>query len=267
MTKSLPRSPILAVLSLLLAAVVTVPPATAQSSSQSDDRSVSSPGRYRAHGRYRSQGRHHHQSGQAWKPSFHHQNKFFQLKPRGIPFVRPFNTALQSSRLERHKGGGHSFNIAPVLPAYAVYVPYQFEPEPEPPPPPPPQVVVVQVPQAQAPPPPPVAYEPPPPNPPPPPVSRDPGELALAVHPADARVYVNDLFVGTGESLEAKGEPLVMKGGVYVLEAEHPDYGSQRLIFAVAAHDTVYVAIDLTSELPGRRARVAQSDEADFLLN
>lgn len=256
MRESNPRSPVLLVLSLLLAAAVAVPPATAQSSS---------PGRYRSHGQYRSHGSQHRQP---WRPSYHHQNKFFQLKPTGIPFVRPFNTALQSTRLERFQGG-YSFNIAPVLPLYTVYVPQAYS-EPEPPPPAPapaPQIVVVQ-PPVMAPPPPAVAYDPPPPSPPPAePVSREPGELALAVRPADARVHINDLFVGTGESLDAKGEPLAMKPGVYVLEAEHPDLGSQRLIFAVTAAQTVYVVIDLTADRPGRRARVAQADEADFLLN
>jgi hypothetical protein len=154
----------------------------------------------------------------------------------------------------------------PVLPGFGD--PYFFGEEPEPPPPAPaPQVYIIQPPPPQAAPAAPVETYPPPPPLPRAPVSTEPGEVALAVHPAGARILINDRFVGTGESLEAKGEPLVMRPGVYVLEAEHPDFKSQRLVFGVTPHETVRVVIDLTADRPGRRARVDDGKDTDFLLN
>jgi hypothetical protein len=122
----------------------------------------------------------------------------------------------------------------------------------------------VQPPPAAAPPPP---YEPPPPPPPAPPVSTEPGELVLDVRPADAEIFLNDRLMGTGTSLAAKGEPLRLRAGVYVLEARHGAFGSQRLVFGVTGEQTVRVAVDLTAQPPGRRARVVRDADADFLLN
>lgn len=251
---------------LLMLTAIAVPAAAADGSGKGGS---TSPGQYRSHGHYRSGGGIHRPtpfinrdlSNSPWNPSFHHQNKFFQVTPQS------FTGRLPHAGLVPR--GGLFYNLAtpvPLLPGYGD--PYFFDDEPEPPPPAAPQIYIIQ------PPPPPAApparaetYEPPPPPPPLAPVSTEPGELALAVHPADTRILINDRFVGTGESLEAKGEPLVMKPGVYVLEAEHSDFKSQRLVFAVTPNDTVRIIIDLTADRPGRRARVDDGKDSDFLLN
>lgn len=257
---------------LLLTLTATAIPVEAQSGKTG----ASSPGRYRSHGQYRSGAPvqrprpyiNRDLSNSPWNPSFHHQNKFFQVRPK-TSVGQPFTGHVPRSGV--HLRGGLFHNIVtpiPVLPGFGE--PYVVVQEAPPPPPAPaPQVYIIQPPPppAPAPPPPAEVYEPPPPPPPRPPVSNKPGDLALAVHPADTRILINDRFVGTGESLVAKGEPLVMKPGVYVLEAEHPDYKAQRLVFAVTPNDTVQVVIDLTSDRPGRRARVDTGKDADFLLN
>jgi hypothetical protein len=262
MDKHIPRSLTLPVLLLALAAAA-VPPAAAQSGS-------SSQGRYRSQGNYRPQG--HYLAPRPpikfqnpWSPMTYRQNKYYQVVPQSQ--AAPFTSNLSRSNLPNY--GGIGFNVVvpvPVLPVAGVYEPYTYEQEPPPPPPPAPapQIYVVQTPPPAAAPPP---YEPPPPPPPAPPVSNEPGELALDVQPADVRIFLNDRLMGTGESLEAKGEPLRLRAGVYVLEAEHPDFGSQRLVFGVTAEQTVRVVVDLTADQPRRRARVVRDKDADFLLN
>lgn len=260
MEKHIPRSLTLPVLLLALAAAA-VPPAVAQSE-------PSSPGRYRSQGHYRAQGQ--YRAPQApiklqnpWSPMTYRQNKYFQVVPQSP--TAPFTGQLSRSNMPHY--GGIGFNVVvpvPVLPVAGVYEPYAYEQEPPPPPAPAPapQIYVVQTPAPEPPP-----YEPPPPPPPAPPVSNEPGELALDVQPRDARIFLNDRLMGTGESLQAKGEPLRLRAGVYVLEAEHPDFGSQRLVFGVTAEQTVRVVVDLTAEQPRRRARVVRDKDADFLLN
>lgn len=264
---------------VLTLAALGVPPAECQSGKSGGS---SSPGQYRPHGQYRSGGVvnrprpfiNRDLSNSPWNPSFHHQNKFFQVTP-GSSLQRPFTGQVPRSGVFHR--GGLFYNIVtpvPVLPGYgSPYYgePYYFDEGPEEPPPPPPapapQVYVIQPTPAPAPPPaapPAETYEPPPP---PPPGSDKPGDVALAVQPADTRILINDRFVGTGESLAAKGEPLLMKPGVYVIEAEHPSYKSQRLVFAVTPNETVRIIIDLTAERPGRRARVDTGKDDDFLLN
>lgn len=270
MEKHIPRSFALPILLLTLAAAA-VPPAAAQSD----------PGRYRSQGQYRPEGQYRAPQPpmtfqNPWSPMQYSQKKYYQVLPPGqlpgqiftgslLPSQQaPFTGDLSRSNLPRH-GGGFGFNVIvpmPVLPIAGVYEPdvYQREPPPPPPPAPAPQIYFVQPPPPSAAPPP---YEPPPPAPP---VSTEPGELALDVRPADAQIFLNDRLVGTGESLAAKGVPLRLRAGVYVLEARHPDFEPQRLVFGVNAEQTVRVAVDLTANQPGRRARLVK-DDADFLLN
>ena len=270
MKPATPRSSALPILlALTLLGMLAAAPVLAQKSSDS------SPGKYRSKGQYRSgnpatvqqRGPYIDRNLQnsPWNPSFYHQNKFFQVTPQQPASTRTFTGNPPQSSLHHRHGLVYSIvTPVPALPGFAT--PYAQEPAPPPAPAPAPQIYVVQPP----PPPPAPVYEAPPPPPPaapPEPVSTEPGELALTIHPAGTRILLNDHFVGTGESLAAKGEPLVMKAGVYVLEAQHPDLASQRLIFAVKAEDTVRVAIDLTVDRAGRRARVETGDDADFLLN
>ena len=255
-------------LALTLLSVLAAEPIAAQKSSDS------SAGKYRSKGRYRSGSTATYQQrgpyidrnlkNSPWNPSYYHQNKFYQVTPQqpaGSFTGRPPHSNL-------HHQHGMVYNIVTPLPAVPAFgTTYTQEPAP-PPPAPAPQIYVVQPPPP--PPPPAPVYEPPPPPPPaapPEPESTEPGELALAVHPAGTRILINDHFVGTGESLVAKGEPLVLKAGVYVLQAEHPAHSPQRLVFAVKAEDMVRVVIDLTADRAGRRARVETGSEADFLLN
>ena len=166
---------------------------------------------------------------------------------------------------------GYSYNLSPLLPGTVVYPTTTYaEPAPQQQQPAaPPQVVIVQVPQSPAAPPPaaePVYTPPPPPPPPAAPVSNEPGEVILAVHPASTEIYLNNRFVGTGLNLGGDTNSLVMKPGVYVLEAAHPDYKAQRLVFGVTPGETTRIVVDLTDERPGHRARVETGSEPDFIL-
>jgi hypothetical protein len=211
------------------------------------------PGRYRQQGQYRGSQNSSQSNGQAWQPSYYHQNKYYQLQPS-----TRFIGNLSRSNLDY--GGGFSYNIAPVLPAGSVGFTYGEQPAPPPPPPPP----VTQVYVIQQPPPPvvvvapmaPVAPSPPPP--PPPPVSREPGKVSFSIHPTDAQVFLDDRLLGDGATLV---EPLKLAPGVYVLSIEHKDFEVQRLIFDVTAEETTQVTVDLTSERGRRRSQVRSGNK------
>ncbi len=257
----------LAVLAILVLGIVTLLPAVAaadgahphpqaqptiSSTKVQGQQQQSFPGRYRQKGVYRGSENSH----QTWQPSYYHQKKYYQVKP-----MTPFTGNLSRSTYDFNAGGAF-YSFAPIVPypGYVVYqTPVQYV-EPEPAPPPPPPVTQVYIVQPPPPVPAPAPAAPSPPAAPEPPASKDPGKVAFAVHPGDAKVYLDDRLLGDGRSLVDKGS-LKLSPGVYVLEVEHPRYEAQRLIFGVTANETTQVAIDLTSERGRRRSRVRTGDE------
>ena len=178
----------------------------------------------------------------------------------------------QQLNAPRHRGhGGHHRRVVPVY-VYPTYYPETYYPpapvysepvysepvysEPEPREAPASTQVYIVTPPVVANPqvvPPPVAAVPPTP---PAPRSTEPGEVKFSVLPADARVYFDDDYLGTGAELAALEEPPTFPPGVHVLEVTHPDYRSQRLVFGVSGSDPAHVLIDLSIDRVGRRTRV-----------
>lgn len=262
----------LAVLAILVLGIVTLLPAVAAADgsrprskpsisstrTQGQPQQQSFPGRYRQRGAYRGSER---ATQPPYQPSYYQENRYYQVKP-----ATPFVGNLSRSNFDFNAGGAF-YNFGPPVVTYPGYVVYQQAPvqyvEPEPEPAPPPQVTqvyVVQPPPAPAAAPAPAPAAPSPPAVPPPPASKDPGKVDFSVQPDDAKVYLDDRFLGDGRKLAEQG-PLKLPRGVYVLEVEHPRYESQRLIFDVTANETTRVSIDLASERGRRRSRVRTGDE------
>ena len=174
-----------------------------------------------------------------------------------------FYKQLDAPQPQRGYGGGHR-HVVPVY-VYPTYLPETFYPpapayrEPEPreaPAPVQPQIYVVTPPVVA---PPPVAPTPvpaPPPAAPPAPRSTEPGEVKFSVLPADARVYLDDDYLGTGAELASLEQASMFPPGVHVLEVKHPDYRPQRLVFGVSDSDPAHVLIDLSIDEVGRRTRI-----------
>ncbi len=177
--------------------------------------------------------------------------------------VRPgFYQQLNAPRYGRGHGG-HQRHRAPVY-VYPVYYPEPFyapapvysEPAPRPEPAPAqPQIYIVTPPVITAP-PAGLAPEPAAPPPPPRPRSTEPGEVRFSVLPADARIYLDDDFLGTGAELAALDEASLFPPGVHVLEVIHPDHRPQRLVFGVSDSDPAHVLVDLSVDRVGRRTRI-----------
>ncbi|MEO1083767.1 MAG: PEGA domain-containing protein, partial [Acidobacteriota bacterium] len=83
------------------------------------------------------------------------------------------------------------------------------------------------------------------------PRSTDPQPVTIRVNPADAQVYVDGELMGAAADLAS----LDLRPGVYVVEVEHPEFGSQRLVFGVD-DEPLSVAVDLLADRPSRRSRV-----------
>lgn len=143
--------------------------------------------------------------------------------------------------------------VTPLAPAQQPVIVVQA-PAPQPPP----QPVVVQVAAPEpihVPRPAPAAVEPREPLPPPAP--KEPGKLRFTVSPGNAVVYLDDDRLGTaGELREAA--PLVVEAGVHVLEIDHPDWSSERLVFAVGSAGDVRVEVDLAEPKASRRTRLRE---------
>ena len=74
--------------------------------------------------------------------------------------------------------------------------------------------------------------------------------------PADARIYLDDDYLGTGAELAQLEEASLFSHGVHVLEVTHPDHRPQRLVFGVSDSDPAHVMIDLSIDRVGRRTRI-----------
>lgn len=77
--------------------------------------------------------------------------------------------------------------------------------------------------------------------------------LSLSIHPADARVYLDSEPLGRADAVVSALNSL--DPGIYVLEVLHENHLPQRLVFGVTEFP-VSIAIDLSSDRPGGRARV-----------
>jgi len=163
-----------------------------------------------------------------------------------------------------HLGGyGYGGTVAVPIYLYPAYYPETFyppasvysEPAPHEASAPQPQIYVVTPPVIS----PPAPSAVPPPAPPPVPAaprSTEPGEVRFSVLPADAKIYLDDDYLGTGGELAAFEQASLFPPGVHVLEVTHPDYPPQRLVFGVSDTDPAHVLIDLSIDRIGRRTRI-----------
>lgn len=178
--------------------------------------------------------------------------------------VRPgFYRQLDAPR-SRHRPR-HGTAVAPVYVYLEPVYTEPFYPEaqgvdprqiPAPAPAPAPQPIYIVAPPAAAAAPPPAPEPALPPPPPPAPRSTEPGEVRFSIQPADAEVYLDDDYLGTGAQLAALVEAELYAPGVHVLEVTHPDYRPQRLVFGVSGKDPAHVLIDLSIDRVGRRSRI-----------
>lgn len=189
------------------------------------------------------------------------------------PYASLYESAPAHPRRHRHHGKPH------VIPYYVpVYLPTQptvyerpyeeevyFAPEPEEQPAPAPVVVVVQAPggsipavgevlgagRTVAP-----AAEPStsPSRPEPPKAPVGPGRIELSVQPAEAKIYLDDRYLGTAAEVAAKGGALRVDSGVHVLQVTHPAHKPERMVFGVAAGGGVKVEVDLSGQRLIRRS-------------
>ncbi|MEL7059922.1 MAG: hypothetical protein AAGN46_07850 [Acidobacteriota bacterium] len=89
------------------------------------------------------------------------------------------------------------------------------------------------------------------PQPPPRPQPTEPQRVTFELTPADATVWLDGERLGSARTLDS----LSLAPGVYILEIEHPNLSSQRLVFGIS-DEPVQVAIDLAADRPSRRTRV-----------
>jgi hypothetical protein len=76
-------------------------------------------------------------------------------------------------------------------------------------------------------------------------VRATPGQLELAVQPADASVYLDGRLLGSGEELVSLHAPLIVDSGAHALEVVRPGYQPQRLEFEVDSGQTVSLRVTL----------------------
>jgi hypothetical protein len=84
-------------------------------------------------------------------------------------------------------------------------------------------------------------------------VRSEPGRLRLAIEPADASVYLDGRFVGTGAELGRLRAGLLVDSGVHTLEVVRPGYLSLRREVDVEQGDQTEVQLELepaAAELP-----------------
>ncbi|MDH3253769.1 MAG: PEGA domain-containing protein [Acidobacteriota bacterium] len=75
--------------------------------------------------------------------------------------------------------------------------------------------------------------------------SVEPGRLHLAVEPADASVYLDGRFLGTGKELSALHSGLLVQEGTHTLEVVRPGYRAERLELTVNADEEAKIAVIL----------------------
>lgn len=221
-----------------------------------------STGQYRGHGRYRG----------ATPPAQRQDTNRHLRSPMGSAAnvgTGWYQLNLGQPQYDPHDNGyGHGVpHYGGYSPGYVVYVDTQggepqvyghSEPSPQPVIVQPPPVYIIQ-PPAQAPPQPttsPPAAEPQwtPPEPESPRPS-EPQAVSFHIEPADARVFLDDDYLGTAAEVLARS-PLVLDPGVYLLAVSHPEFGDTRLFFGVDGIEPTAVGVDLTSDHPRRRTRV-----------
>lgn len=85
----------------------------------------------------------------------------------------------------------------------------------------------------------------------------DPGRLLLQVVPADASVYLDGRFLGSGEELARLHAGMMVDPGEHVLEVARPGYETRRVEFAVGPGEETELSVELESDrtavaAPGR---------------
>lgn len=72
----------------------------------------------------------------------------------------------------------------------------------------------------------------------------DPSEIALSVRPADASVYLDGKFIGTGGEVSAR-DNLLVDAGNHRLQVLHPDYDVMEQVVTIASGERLEVKLDL----------------------
>ncbi len=75
----------------------------------------------------------------------------------------------------------------------------------------------------------------------------EPGRFRLEVEPADASIYLDGRFVGTGEQLSKLHSGMMVDPGEHVLDVQRPGYETERISFSVAPGDEADLRVDLDS--------------------
>ena len=90
-----------------------------------------------------------------------------------------------------------------------------------------------------------------------------PGRVYVLVDPPAAEVYLDDDYLGTGETL---GQAMELTAGVHVLEVEHPDYPPEQLVFSLSTADEILVEVDLEGDRRGHKSRIRTAGEVEARL-
>ena len=77
-------------------------------------------------------------------------------------------------------------------------------------------------------------------------VRSEPGRLRLTIAPADATVYLDGRFLGSGEELGRLHAGLIVEPGEHSLEVLRPGFDSQRLEVRVGEGEEVELSVELT---------------------
>ena len=73
----------------------------------------------------------------------------------------------------------------------------------------------------------------------------EPASLDLRVRPADASVYLDGRFLGSGRELSNLRAPLIIDSGEHVLQVVHPDFATERREFAAEPGEDVDLEVEL----------------------
>lgn len=88
-----------------------------------------------------------------------------------------------------------------------------------------------------------------------------PGQVYFWIQQPEADVVLDGESLGTGADIDDLDGPIELSAGVHVLVTEHPDFGSERLVFSVPSGKEILVEINLSGNRSGRKARVRSGPE------
>lgn len=80
--------------------------------------------------------------------------------------------------------------------------------------------------------------------------------VVFSIQPEDAKVFLDNDPMGSALDVNGREDGWILDPGVHVLEVEHPDLKTQRLVFGVGSGDPMEILVDLTADTPQRRSRI-----------